>query len=1134
METTPERQPRVVLLSRDPSVADAGSYAAERLSAYAERVGHLHVIVFARRPSKLMRFHGNFTVDIIDTSNRPVALLRLFWRAARAVKGHDATLIVAQDPFETGIAAAMTGKRRGIPYVIEDHGAFFASQEWRDGSFLNRLRWAAGRHIARGAAGIRAVSQRAARAYRAMGVTAPIIIAPVAMRLAAPPALAVAPASSRPFTVLYAGRFEPEKDFRTLLEAFRRLRTVHPEARLRLVGDGSEKERIRVMAAERVLGEAVTIEPWKASLDDVYESADAALLASRHEGWSRFAVEAMSHGLPVVMTDVGIAGELLRDGTEGFVAPVGDAERLAAALTRLAGDPFLRMAMGVAGRRAAATVPTQQDIAERVTGFWASVQRRGSDAASTGAVTILTGIFPPDIGGPAVSVSMLAEAWTKAGHAVEVVTYSDPPSPSGLRGAGVDCPYKVRRVSRSLPVRRRYARFLAEAWRAASAPGPIFAQDGVASGLPGLIVAALRRRRFVVKVVGDFAWEHAQVQHGYQGSIDEFQAARGLPTRIRLLRFLQRAVVRSADAVIVPSRYLGNLVERWGVPAARLRVIYNGVPPIRLEEKVEIRPHRIVAAGRLVPWKHFDVLIKAMSTVTQRVPDATLMIVGDGPEEGRLRALAAAPHLRGKVHFVGRLKPEEVCRAMSASGAHALVSSYEGFSHQLVSAFQCGAPTVASRAGGNVELIEDGRDGLLVEVGDVDGTARALTRLLEDRELAARCVEAGRARAGEFSVERQVRETSAALFGRTRIVVVSRDPMAADPASYVAERIAMYAGRVEKLHVVALAKREAMPPTPVRNYTIEVIDARTGPLAVFRLLRRLLRVVPELGAALITTQDPFESGIAGAVAGRLLRVPCVIEDHGAFYVSRIWPRESALNAFRWVFGLLALRLASGLRVESRYQLNRYRAMGIRKPAVVAPLAMKLAGKPFPFRPGPPTFVYAGRFFYEKNVIMLVRAFAKVREAVPGVKLILAGTGPEAGALQREIDARGLGKDAEIRSWVHDPDDIYRDADVGVTPTDRECWPRFPLEAMSYGLPMIMTDVGMAGEVIRNGIEGFVIDIGDEAALTGAMLAVAKDEGLRRRFREAGFRRLEIIPANEELVDRVTTFWRRLTGADLAS
>src|SRR5688572_27798251 len=115
-------------------------------------------------------------------------------------------------------------------------------------------------------------------------------------------------------------------------------------------------------------------------------------------------------------------------------------------------------------------------------------------------IVFATGIFPPDIGGPATSVSMLADAWSKQGHRVSVVTFSD------VGDDGAARPYGVHRILRAQPAWKRYWSYLRALWRASDASGPIFAQDGVASGLPALLVASLRRRRLIVRIAGDFAW----------------------------------------------------------------------------------------------------------------------------------------------------------------------------------------------------------------------------------------------------------------------------------------------------------------------------------------------------------------------------------------------------------------------------------------------------------------------------------------------------------------------------------------------------------------------------------------------------------------------------------------------------
>lgn len=1107
---------RVVLVSRDAAVADPDSDTAARMNAYADRVGHLHVVALARLKERPLRFPGRYTAELVDASSGLWSLWKLFRRVFWSARGHEAGLIVAQDPFETGVVAAAVARLLGVPYVVEDHGAFFANPSYGADAWLDRLRLWFGRRVLRGAAGIRTVSRRAAAAYGHLRPGQKLVTAPVAMRLASEPV----PEPAGRFTALYAGRFSKEKNLPLLIEAFSRLKASGVDARLLLVGGGKEEEALRRRVAEAGLEGRVEFRPWASTLDEAFAQAHVAVLASKFEGYGRFAVEALSRGVPVVMTDVGVAGEIVRDGVEGRVV-ADDAQAFAEALSDLAGDPAKRAVMRQASARRAAEVPDARRIVEMVTTFWHDVGRR-FDASSKRRVTIATGIFPPDVGGPATFVPMLAERWTSEGEAVSAVTYSS-------KDDGEARPYAVHRIARSLPAPLRYLAYAWRAWRVSKRARAVFAQDPVAAGLPAWIAARARGARFVMKIVGDFAWEHAGVQENYLKSIEAFQDDRQLSWRIRFMRAVERFTASRADAVIVPSRYLAGVVRKWGVPEERIRVVYNGVERPEIAERFEKRPFRIVSAGRLVPWKGFDTLIRALPAVRARHPEATLMIIGDGPDEARLKRLAEAEGVADKVNFVGRLSREEVARAIAASGAFALVSSYEGLSHLLVEALTLGTPILTSNAGGNPEVIEDGKSGLVVPVADHGGTALALNTLLTDAGLRARLTSAAAASAARFDVERQIRETTEAVIApeRPRVVVLSRDPMAADAASYVAERLANYAERVEAFHVVVLAKRDALAPTRIRNYTVEVVDARKGPFAIFSLFGRMLSAIPRVRANLVATQDPFEGGLIGVLAARLRGARSVIEDHGAFYVSPTWAGESLLNAFRWLLGMLVARSADAIRVESQYQIDRYRALGVRKPMHYAPLAMKLPDAPQPFRSGPPTFVFAGRFFYEKNVLMLVRAFIRLRRERPGVKLRLIGTGPDAPALEEAIRAAGAQADAEVLPWVHDPDDVYKGADVAVTPTDRECWPRFPLEAMAYGLPVVMTDVGMAGLVIRNGIEGFVTPVRDEEALYRGMKALAEDEGLRRRMREAGLERLKILPSNESLVEGIVAFWNRV-------
>ncbi|MGH9071500.1 MAG: glycosyltransferase family 4 protein, partial [Acidimicrobiales bacterium] len=138
-------------------------------------------------------------------------------------------------------------------------------------------------------------------------------------------------------------------------------------------------------------------------------------------------------------------------------------------------------------------------------------------------------------------------------------------------------------------------------------------------------------------------------------------------------------------------------------------------------------PLRLAFVGRLVPEKGLDVLLGAMSLAVGRGLDARLEVVGAGPEEERLRSMAAA--LGDRVSWCGALPPREVGAHLVAAHALVVPSRREGMGLVALEALAHGRPVVASRVGGLVEVLRDSADGLLVEPGDEGVLADALMRL---------------------------------------------------------------------------------------------------------------------------------------------------------------------------------------------------------------------------------------------------------------------------------------------------------------------------------------------------------------------------------------------------------------------
>jgi glycosyltransferase involved in cell wall biosynthesis len=227
-----------------------------------------------------------------------------------------------------------------------------------------------------------------------------------------------------------------------------------------------------------------------------------------------------------------------------------------------------------------------------------------------------------------------------------------------------------------------------------------------------------------------------------------------LPTDSRLQRFLKRHASRRLSAhVAVGERSARAVEEAVGLPRGSVRTIYNGVP----DDPVEPFPRRangpvIGAVGRLSPEKGYDVAIRAL----RDVPEATLVLVGDGSERARLERLARELVVSERVELVGW--SEEARRYLPGFDAFVLPSRQEGFPLAVVEAMLAGVPVVAADVGSVGEAVLDGETGYLVPADDPAALAERLRRLIADPQLAQKLGRSGRARAqANFTAEAMAR-----------------------------------------------------------------------------------------------------------------------------------------------------------------------------------------------------------------------------------------------------------------------------------------------------------------------------------------------------------------------------------------
>lgn len=379
-------------------------------------------------------------------------------------------------------------------------------------------------------------------------------------------------------------------------------------------------------------------------------------------------------------------------------------------------------------------------------------------------ILITTGIFPPDIGGPATYVPRIAASLSSRGHEVTVLA----PKDRGVRCPISDPPYKLVRFPRAGFL--RYANYVIELSRATAKilrearTCDLMYVNGLS--LACAIGSQLTRKPMVVKIVGDGAWELAYNRGWTTANLDDFQQLTG--PRIEVFRASRHAAARQARTVIVPSRYLGQITEQWRVPHDRIEVVYNAFVEPEQEGRwpqVDIptsfqEGFRVLTVGRLLLHKRIADILR----VIERMDAVRLVVVGDGPRRGALQRLVANLGLANRVFFTGQVSQHEVWGLMTRyAQAIVLNSTYEGFPHILLEAAHFGVPIVATSVGGTPEIVDHGRNGFLIAPESPQELLLALETLSGDPELRQRLADRARDVTARFSFERMINDTERVL-----------------------------------------------------------------------------------------------------------------------------------------------------------------------------------------------------------------------------------------------------------------------------------------------------------------------------------------------------------------------------------
>jgi len=210
------------------------------------------------------------------------------------------------------------------------------------------------------------------------------------------------------------------------------------------------------------------------------------------------------------------------------------------------------------------------------------------------------------------------------------------------------------------------------------------------------------------------------------------------PDHLRRSRIARATLARVARN-IVPSRFLVDVFREFGIDAS---IIPNIVDTARFAFR-----ERCPVGPRLVSTRNFDALynvsttLRAFRLVQDRWPDAALTLVGAGPQEAQLRALAANLRLRN-VTFCGRVPPDDIARFYAENDIYIQSPDIDNMPTSVIEAFASGLPVVSTEAGGVPAMVTHGRNGLLAPLGDHETLAAHVLTLLDRPDYARRLARA--------------------------------------------------------------------------------------------------------------------------------------------------------------------------------------------------------------------------------------------------------------------------------------------------------------------------------------------------------------------------------------------------------
>ncbi len=727
-------------------------------------------------------------------------------------------------------------------------------------------------------------------------------------------------------------------------------------------------------------------------------------------------------------------------------------------------------------------------------------------------ILIATGIFIPEVGGPATYIPKIAKEFLANGHKVAVLTYCDTGEYSGDKDLG----YKVIRIKRGNKL-ANYFNYYKALKKIAKDYDAIYAFDHFSAGLPAALITRKFKKQLYIRVGGDFIWERYLDRTENLVTMRQFYYNK-LYKQEKLRFKIIKWVFKQAKGIIFTTSFQRDVFKKYYCLASdKLSIISNPVD-IVAEKSLRTEVNKeIIFAGRFINKNNIRNLIKAFQEIKNK--SFSLILIGEGPLRSELKELIKG---HSNISIEPKLSREALKQRITNAYLLIFPSLTDISPNMMLECLSLNVPFVSSVEIGFNWIKDDIR---LFDPLNVNDITKEINRLLDKEEYNGYSQEITNIKYN-YTYQQAARDTIN-IFKDTSVLMISIDKtLAGGPKLGDAlERHQKYGESVKYLDIIVhTTNSDGLGEYRIADNVVGHGSNSLDKLFFFwDALRIFKKIKKQRKINLVVCQDPFLTGLVGWWLKKRHGIKLLVHFHGDFWQNPLWLKERSLNSIFLRISKFVVPKADGIRVMSRGQKEKLIKAGIdeNKIKVMAtPIDIDRFAKNEKVlqTKKDKMILMVGRKDKVKDFDTLFKAMKIVFDKNKDAGLWLVGN-------YTENDKIPLDKDRVVLAGRVNTEDLpsyYKSSYLTVLSSTSESFGKVLVEANACAKPVMSTNTTGAKEIIKDGYNGYLVPIKDYQALADKILELLNNPS---KAKEMGANGLALV--KEKFSDnnsKIIDFW----------